>query len=245
MVILRLIGLVPAAGSGTRAGGALPRQYVDLDGMPLLARTVQRLLTALTFERLYVVVTDEDAHVRRALAAFGEPVAVLPCGGPTRAATVRNAAHALAPQLGAMDWLLVHDAARPCVPVETLRRLMTAVANDPVGALLAVPVADTLKRTDGNDPPRVHRTEARARLWQAQTPQVFRWGVLQRALALPAAADVTDEAQAVELLAAGGGCALPRLVPGSTQNIQVTYPADLALAAAILAMQVAGLEPPH
>ncbi|MEP7205813.1 MAG: 2-C-methyl-D-erythritol 4-phosphate cytidylyltransferase [Casimicrobiaceae bacterium] len=243
--MVRLIGLVPAAGSGTRAGGALPKQYVDLDGVPLLARTVQRLLAALPFVNLYVLVAEGDAHYRRALAGFGEQVAVLRCGGPTRAATVRNAARALAPQLGVMDWLLVHDAARPCVPVDTLRSLMTAVADDPVGALLAVPVADTLKRADGNDPPRVHRTEARPGLWQAQTPQVFRWGVLQRALALPAAADVTDEAQAVELLAAGGGCTMPRLVPGSTQNIKVTYPADLALAEAILAMQVAGLESPH
>jgi 2-C-methyl-D-erythritol 4-phosphate cytidylyltransferase len=126
------------------------------------------------------------------------------------------------------------------VPVSALRRLFAALADDPVGGLLAVPVADTLKRAAQAAPsetaPRVLATEDRSGLWQAQTPQMFRYRVLAAALARPGAQDATDEACAVEALAATGACAMPRLVPGSARNIKITYAADLALAAAILAL---------
>ena len=133
--------------------------------------------------------------------------------------------------------MLVHDAARPCVPVDALRRLVFELADDAVGGLLAVPVADTLKREDRETPARILRTEDRSGLWCAQTPQMFRYGVLRAAFARPGALAATDEAQAVEALAATGACSRPWLVTGSALNIKVTYPGDLALAAAILAAQ--------
>jgi 2-C-methyl-D-erythritol 4-phosphate cytidylyltransferase len=123
------------------------------------------------------------------------------------------------------------------VPVDAVLRLVAELAGDTVGGLLAVPVADTLKREDADEPRRVAATESRVRLWQAQTPQMFRFAVLRAALALPGALDATDESQAVEALAATGACARPRLVAGSAQNIKVTYASDLALAASILAAQ--------
>ncbi|HEY5309784.1 MAG TPA: 2-C-methyl-D-erythritol 4-phosphate cytidylyltransferase, partial [Casimicrobiaceae bacterium] len=160
-------------------------------------------------------------------------VTVLRCGGPTRSDTVRNALQALAATCRDDDWILVHDAARPCVPRDALARLVAHLDSDAVGGLLAVPVADTLKRGDGDvDTPRVVRTESRAALWQAQTPQMFRFGVLMRALAHPAASECTDEAQAVEALGLS-----PLLVRGSHANLKVTFPDDLGLAAAILALQ--------
>jgi 2-C-methyl-D-erythritol 4-phosphate cytidylyltransferase len=164
-------------------------------------------------------------------------VAALHCGGATRAETVANALAALAARSDDDDWILVHDAARPCIPADALQRLATELADDAVGGLLAVPVADTLKREDRATPARVLRTEDRAGLWQAQTPQMFRYGVLRAALALPGALRATDEAAAVESLAATGACAPPWLIMGSALNIKITYATDLALAAAILALQ--------
>ena len=152
--------------------------------------------------------------------------------------TVANALAAMAARCGDDDWILVHDAARPCVPAEALARLVTELADDPVGGLLAVPVADTLKRADRASAPRVLRTEDRTDLWHAQTPQMFRYRILRAAFARPGALEATDEGGAVEALAATGACAPPRLVAGSPQNIKVTLAADLALAAAILQLQV-------
>ncbi|MEP6657665.1 MAG: 2-C-methyl-D-erythritol 4-phosphate cytidylyltransferase, partial [Betaproteobacteria bacterium] len=145
------------------------------------------------------------------------------------------------PQFVESDWILVHDASWPCVPPDALRRLMTCVADDPVGGFLAVPVADTLKRATDHDAsrplPHVRRTESRANLWEAQMPQVFRHGVLRAALALDGSEAMTDEAQAVEALAATGACGRPILVQGSTHNVRITTADDLALATAILQLQ--------
>jgi len=123
------------------------------------------------------------------------------------------------------------------VPADALRRLVAAVEDDEVGGLLAVPVADTLKRGDGDPEPRIARTEARDMLWQAQTPQMFRYGLLARAYAEHDADGATDDALVVERLAARGVCAMPRLVTGSRANIKITWPEDFALAEAILAAQ--------
>jgi 2-C-methyl-D-erythritol 4-phosphate cytidylyltransferase len=135
------------------------------------------------------------------------------------------------------DWILVHDAARPCVPADALRRLVASVEDDAVGGLLAVPVADTLKRGDGDPEPRIARTESRDGLWQAQTPQMFRYGILKRAYAAHDADGATDDALVVERLAARGVCTMPRLVPGSRANLKVTWPEDFAVAEAILKAQ--------
>jgi 2-C-methyl-D-erythritol 4-phosphate cytidylyltransferase len=228
----RLFALIPAAGGGSRFGAATPKQYAALAGAPVLAHTLARLLEGLALSETFVALAAEDREFER----MGPPVAgvtALRCGGETRASTVTNALASIAGHCADDDWLLVHDAARPCVPRDALTRLVEHLRDDPVGGLLAVPVADTLKRSDREaDAPRVLATEPRAHLWQAQTPQMFRFGVLRRAFASPAALACTDEAQAVEALGLK-----PRLILGSPENLKITYPADLVLAAAILAAQ--------
>jgi 2-C-methyl-D-erythritol 4-phosphate cytidylyltransferase len=230
----RLFALVPAAGGGSRFGAAIPKQYAQLAGQSLLAWTLARLRAALDLHAIVVALAPDDDRYDREIGAR-EGVSVLRCGGRTRSDTVRNALSNMADTCGDDDWILVHDAARPCVPADALARLVAEVGDDAVGGLLAIPVADTLKRADDAEhgaASRVLRTESRTGLWQAQTPQMFRFGVLVRALAHPAASECTDEAQAVERL----GLA-PRLVRGSLANIKVTFSDDIGLAAAILASQ--------
>ena len=235
----RLFALIPAGGGGSRAGVDLPKQYHPILGRPMLAHTIGRLASALPLAATFVAIAPHDDHYAGAIGTLAG-VEPLPCGGPTRAATVANALAMLASRCAHDDWILVHDAARPCVPVAALRALVAALEGDPVGGLLAVPVADTLKRGDGAAEPRVVRSEDRGPLWQAQTPQMFRYAVLARAVREPGAASVPDESGAVELLAARGACAMPRLVAGSRANLKVTWPEDFAIAAAILAAQADG-----
>ena len=228
--------VVPAAGGGARFGAAHPKQYVLLAGAPVLARTLDRLST-IGADGIVVALAPDDVHYDDAI---GERTGVdaLRCGGLTRADTVRRALREIAGRCSDDDWVLVHDAARPCVPEEALERLITQLHDDDVGGLLALPVRDTLKRATASDePPRVLRTEDRDGVWLAQTPQMFRYRLLVAAHARDARGQCTDDAQAVEALAATGVCARPRLVTGSPQNIKITYADDLALAAAILAMQ--------
>lgn len=224
--------LIPAAGGGSRFGAALPKQYALLAGRPVLAHTLARLEEAVAPEALYVALAADDPHFERMAGGHGDATA-LRCGGATRAETVRNALAALAATCRPDDWILVHDAARPCVPRDALARLLHHLRDDDTGGLLAVPVADTLKRGDGDvDAPVVVATVARAGLWQAQTPQMFRYGVLASAFARADALSCTDEAQAVEALGFK-----PRLVRGSPANIKITYAEDLQLAGAILAAE--------
>jgi 2-C-methyl-D-erythritol 4-phosphate cytidylyltransferase len=228
----RFFALVPAAGGGSRFGAPVPKQYALLAGLPLLTWTLSRLRAALELRAIVVALAPNDDRYAREIGVR-DGVTVLRCGGRTRSDTVRNALQALAGTCRDDDWILVHDAARPCVPQDALARLVAQVGDDAVGGLLAIPVADTLKRAEGvGDAARVLRTESRAGLWQAQTPQMFRYGVLVRALASPAASESTDEAQAVEGLGLS-----PRLVHGSLANLKVTFPEDLDLAAAVLASQ--------
>jgi len=230
----RLVALIPAAGGGARFGGALPKQYAMLAGLPVIARTLSRLRDAIAPDAMFVALADDDLHFER-LPGKPADVVTLRCGGGTRAETVRNAIAEISDHCAGDDWVIVHDAARPCVPWDALVRLLEHLRDDDVGGLLAVPVADTLKRSDGDaDAPRALATVPRTALWQAQTPQMFRYEILQRAFADVAALACTDEAQAVEALGLR-----PRLVRGSPANIKITYPDDLALAASILAAQSA------
>ena len=230
--------IVPAAGGGSRFGGAQPKQYADLAGMPLIACTLAQL-AALDAAATIVALAPDDARYADAVGARPGVEAVA-CGGATRAETVRKALAHLAARAAPDDWIVVHDAARPCVSRDALARLVRELDDDPVGGLLALPVADTLKRADSAAPDgvvRVERTEDRAALWQAQTPQMFRHRLLAAALkrAPDDATAWTDEAQAVEALAATGACGMPRLVRGEPSNLKITYAADLALARAIVA----------
>lgn len=227
----RVIVLVAAAGGGTRFGTATPKQYALLDGQPVILRTLARL-RAMSPDAIVVALAPDDRDYER-IPERPAAAQVLRCGGDTRARTVAQAVDALAADYDDADWIAVHDAARPCVPAEALARLADTLCDDDVGGLLAVPVADTLKRGEAfADAPHVEATVPRSGLWQAQTPQMFRLGVLRRAFAREAAMQCTDESQAVEAL----GLA-PRLVRGSAANIKITFPEDLALASAILAAQ--------
>ena len=216
--------LVPAAGSGSRMGGELPKQYMELAGKPMIYHTLTALCACADIASVFVVLAPDDTRFRGYdWSALGDKVQPLYCGGATRAETVLNGL--MASELEPDDWVLVHDAARPCITRQQLARLISELRDDEVGGILAVPVADTLKRAD--DARRVARTEDRTGLWQAQTPQMFRTGMLIEAL--ETAPNVTDEASAIEALGLH-----PRLVPGDPSNFKVTYPQDALLASLLL-----------
>lgn len=209
-------------------GAGLPKQYQRLGGQTMLEHAIDALLAAPDVERVLVVVAPDDiAHRQLPGRARVEFAAV---GGATRAASVRNGLRVLRAiqHFEDDDWVLVHDAARPCLAREELAHLIDALASDPVGGLLALPVTDTLKRaSDG----RVAETVDRGGLWRAITPQMFRAGLLGRALdeAGATAEHITDESAAVEALQMR-----PRLVEGLATNIKVTVPSDGPLAESIL-----------
>jgi 2-C-methyl-D-erythritol 4-phosphate cytidylyltransferase len=220
--------LVPCAGVGERAGTTLPKQYADLAGLPLVAHTLRALRAVPAISATLVVVSPRDDHFELLIPAQEHDRRWLAhVGGATRAQTVA-AGLAVLRERGASDhdWVLVHDAARCLLRPEWVERLITACAGDEVGGLLALPVSDTLKREhDG----RALMTVSRQGLWAAQTPQMFRLGLLERGLAR-AGDQVTDEASAIESLGLR-----PRLVTGDWQNLKVTWPTDLALAETLLA----------
>ncbi|WBY01809.1 2-C-methyl-D-erythritol 4-phosphate cytidylyltransferase [Ramlibacter tataouinensis] len=212
--------LIPAGGTGSRAGTAAPKQYELLAGRMLVLHTLDAFLRLPRIASILVVVAPGDERMPR-----GEGWRVAACGGETRAQTV---AHGLADLQahGASDddWVLVHDAARCLLRSQQVERLIDACSRDEVGGLLAQPLADTLKEEEGG---RASRTLPRQHKWLAQTPQMFRLGLLRRAL--ERAGSVTDEASAIEGLGLK-----PLLVPGSADNIKVTWPEDFALAEALL-----------
>jgi 2-C-methyl-D-erythritol 4-phosphate cytidylyltransferase len=220
--------LIPAAGSGNRMGAEIPKQYQTLAGKPLIYHAISRLCTHPNIRQVLIVLAVGDSQFKRYdWSAFSDKLLPVYCGGATRAASVFNglvAAHDLA---DADDWILVHDAARPCLDRATLDRLLHELADDDIGGLLAIPVSDTLKRANANS--RAMATQPRERLWQAQTPQMFRYRLLFEALRAASTTGVTDESSAIESLAL-----MPKLVAGSSRNIKVTYPEDLILAEIIL-----------
>ena len=223
--------LIPAAGSGSRMGGSIEKQYMPLNSVPMIAHAMMVLAREPRLSKIFVVLSPTDKRWNNyEWQGWEERIEVLRCGGATRAETVLNGLDAISKTCAADDWVLVHDAARPCLPGETLSKLLDEVADDPVGGLLAVPVADTLKRAaaDMESGARVEATVPRAGLWQAQTPQMFRHGKLSEALRA-AGNDMTDEASAIEQLGLQ-----PRLVESDSRNLKVTYPQDLELAAMIL-----------
>ena len=228
----RYWAVVPAAGIGARMGGERPKQYLDVAGRPIIAHTLARLCNHARISGVVVALADGDewwASMIESQSTFARaPVVVT--GGATRRDSVLCGLDALSETASAGDWVLVHDAVRPCLTDADIDRLMDALAGDEVGGLLAVPVRDTMKRANGEH--RVCETVDREALWHAQTPQMFRLGALRDALAKSVTAnrEVTDEAQAMELAGAR-----PRLVQGHEENIKITRPDDLELAEVILA----------
>jgi len=216
--------LVPAAGSGSRMGGGLPKQYLPLAGAPMIYHALARLCGCPDIDTVFVVLTPDDAFFSQYdWTEFGDKLQPLYCGGTTRAESVLNGL--MAAELEPDDWVLVHDAARPCLSEAQLAKMIAELREDEVGGILAVPVADTLKRADGAG--RITVTEPRDRLWRAQTPQMFRTGLLLQAL--QSAPEVTDEASAVESLGLH-----PRLVAGDSSNFKVTYSQDMRMAELLL-----------
>lgn len=222
----RYFALVPAAGTGTRMGGDLPKQYHLLAGRPMIRHALEALCASPRIHRVFVVLAEgDDIWERFDWADLGVRMSVLRCGGPARADSVLNGLEAVSAAVKADDWVLVHDAARPCLSMAQLDALIEQVGEDDVGGILAVPVADTLKRSGPGG--RIEATVPREHLWQAQTPQMFRYGLLREALSRSRI--VTDEAGAVEALGHR-----PLLVASDASNLKVTYPSDLALAEKIL-----------
>ena len=230
-----IYALIPAAGSGSRMGAEIPKQYQMLAGEPLIRHAVRVLCAHARVAQVFVVLAPGDTHFRQIdWSAHKGRLEHLYCGGATRAASVLNGLMAMADAVEPDDWVMVHDAARPCLTHELIGRLLREVSGHDVGGLLAVPLADTLKRA--SRPPSVTKgaeevetTVARDQLWQAQTPQMFRHGLLLDALRKAGVDDVTDESSAVERLGYR-----PRLVTGSPRNLKVTHPEDALLAELIL-----------
>jgi 2-C-methyl-D-erythritol 4-phosphate cytidylyltransferase len=205
------------------AGG--PKQYLPLAGRPMLWHAVRALCVPRVESVFVVLAPDDEVFATHDWSEFGERVQPLYCGGETRRDSVYNGLVAAMAVLEADDWMLVHDAARPCLPAKDLDNLMRELEGDEVGGILALPVVDTLKKVSAK---RIQSTEERAQFWLAQTPQMFRAGLLAQALA-SAKGSPTDEAAAVEQLGLK-----PRVVAGSRENLKVTWPEDVAIAEAIL-----------
>ncbi len=226
----RYFALIPAAGSGSRVGGDTPKQFLTVAGLSLLAHAIATLENDSRIEKIFVVTMPKEHYSARPSKIPGlEAAHILSCGGATRAQTVLNGLREIEKH-GILDndWVLVHDAARPCLSSQALNRLIDEVGTDVVGGILAVPVADTIKR--GDEYARAISTVPRSDLWQAQTPQMFRVGTLRNALCNANLEQLTDEASAIE--AAG---MRPKLVMGERSNIKVTYAEDLPLVEWLLA----------
>ena len=218
--------IVPAAGSGSRMGAALPKQYLRLGDRTVLEHTLDTLLGVETLAGVVLVVAPDDSTWASIRPRYAGQALEVVSGGTERCHSVLNGLDALTGKAAASDWVLVHDAARPCVRSDDIRALLAGMDADCDGGLLGIPVADTMKRVAADG--RVTATINRSGLWHALTPQMFRLEPLRDALRQAIAANhlVTDEASAMEL--AGYR---PLMVQGHRDNIKITLPADLALAA--------------
>ena len=219
------VAIVPAGGSGARYGASVPKQYSVIAGRAVIEHSLRALQSCAAIEHIFVNLQHDDARADE-LAASMPDVTFLRCAGTTRAETVRAALSAISKQVKRDAWVLVHDAARPCVLATDLTRLVELAGAHAVGGLLATPVADTLKR--GTSDNEIAETISRENMWRAQTPQMFRYETLVHAL--NASPDVTDESQAIEALGM-----TPLLVAGSARNIKITLPEDAELAEFYLA----------
>jgi 2-C-methyl-D-erythritol 4-phosphate cytidylyltransferase len=226
----KVFAIVPAAGQGTRIGDAVPKQYIPIAGKPMMFHSIEALAAVTGIASVCVVLAPLDHHWgEHDWSAFSSKIEPIFAGGAHRSQSVANALKHLEDRVAKDDWILVHDAARPCITPQLVEQFLDEVADDPVGGLLAMPLADTLKSADEQQ--RVAATIPRLNLWRAQTPQMFRYDLLRRGLEKKP--DATDESQAVESLGGYG----PRLVQGEHSNLKVTFAEDLFLAEMILKRQ--------
>ena len=228
----RFFAVVPAAGVGSRFGSEIPKQYTEIAGQAVLLHTVQLLLANETLAGVVVVLSPDDGYFKDLNLptwAQTERLQVLYCGGDSRAESVRNGINALMTQqlVHSEDWVLVHDAARCCLPQAALQRLLAAAEGDCNGAILALPVADTLKKQALTGC--IDHTVDRTGLWQAQTPQMFRAAALQAALTQVDLQHITDEASAMEAQGV-----FTQLVQGDVRNLKLTLAQDATLVELLL-----------
>ncbi len=223
--------VVPAAGSGSRMQSAIPKQYLSLGNKTVLDQTLSRLLSVADVAGIVLALNADDQYFSQSVFA-SHPEIHRVVGGQERSDSVLAALEFLEKKITKDDWVLVHDAARPCVSMESINELIQSLKDEPVGGILAIPVADTLKRV--NERHEIVQTLGRASLWQAQTPQMFRYGVLLESLKKARANQhtVTDEASAIELAGLSA-----KIFTGRTDNIKITRPTDLDLAGFILQKQ--------
>lgn len=229
----KYVALIPAAGVGSRFGAACPKQYVRLAGKTVLQHTIDLFTKNQRIEHIAVIVSPDDAWVDECVR-LPEKAAVYRVGGDSRAETVANGVNILFNQnkLSDDDRILVHDAARCCLPQAALNRLLDEAGETASGGILAIPVADTLKRQayqDKNQMVKIAETVSRTALWQAQTPQLFQAALLQKSLQNIDLNEITDEASAVERLGVQ-----PLLVEGDSRNIKLTRADDAAYVAWLL-----------
>jgi len=217
-------GVIPAAGVGRRMGGSIPKQYLRLHDVPVIIHTLKKLAATPSIEEIIVVISETDPYWPELNIPVDIPVRVV-TGGEHRVHSVFNGVESIASELSNDDWILVHDAARPCVRNEDIVKLIDAVKDHECGGLLATPVRDTMKQAAENNA--IKATLDRSTMWHALTPQIFRAPLLLDALTagLNDPDKITDEASALELQGYS-----PLLVEGHADNIKITRPEDLALA---------------
>ena len=234
--------IVPAAGVGKRMGSDVPKQYLPLGDSTVIQQTLVKLQKVRQLEAVVLCLSSEDEWWSSLSNSLNlAPPVIIAAGGKERSDSVLNGLKALAGKASENDWVLVHDVARPCVRIDDIRELIEQVSQHNIGGLLGMPVRDTMKRAevivgaDGENAAEVRGTVSRENLWHALTPQMFRYGDLIHAMtdALNANATITDEASALERLGKQ-----PLLVEGHPDNIKITHPEDLALAALFLKQQV-------
>jgi 2-C-methyl-D-erythritol 4-phosphate cytidylyltransferase len=225
----KIWGVVPAAGVGKRMQSDRPKQYLELAGKTVIEQTLLRLLQAKVFTAIVVAISAEDPYWPE-LEISKNPAILTAPGGKERADSVLSALRAIRKPASDNDWVLVHDAARPCITSADVHLLIDLLQTDDVGGILALSSHDTLKNVQGN---RILDTLDRTRIWRALTPQMFRYGMLKAALeAAEGNPSVTDEASALELKGMQ-----PKIVEGRPDNIKITRPEDLALAQFYLEQQ--------
>ena len=222
--------IVPAAGIGARMGGDCPKQYLSLAGKTVVEHTLERLLSLPNIAGIYLVLGVNDSYWDELPLAKNNRIHRV-AGGAERCDSVLNALGQLQDKASPDDWVLVHDAARPCIQAQSILQLMNQIKDHPVGGILGVPVSDTLKQVDSSV---INTTVDRRLLWQAQTPQMFRFGLLRDCLrrGLAEGQLITDESSALELYGYQ-----PLMVQGRSDNIKITRPEDLAIATVILQQQ--------
>jgi 2-C-methyl-D-erythritol 4-phosphate cytidylyltransferase len=235
----RYFALLPAAGVGARMAADGPKQYLAVGGKPMLRHAVDAFRASELVAHTYVVVSAADGQIDAVLPPDLDGVTVLRCGGATRMDTVLNALRALQGVVADHDMVMVHDAARPGLTPSLIAKLIHGVGDDAAGGLLALPVVDTVKRVSATVAAGAARSGAtipRDGMWLAQTPQMFSYELLLRALgSAPDANAITDDASAVEMLGLS-----PRLIEGHPRNLKVTLPADIRIAEMYLAADEQG-----